>query len=335
MKIIYLLFLLSLSACSLKITRLDYSAPVNKNNNCQVKIVEYDTSVYKLKPLGKSKIEDNFTIKCSEYEVKDLLRKEACNLGANLINLTNIKPPDLWSTCYRTNADFYLIDSNMKNGNNKPFNNTFTFTNNNYIDTFKVKYKNKGAEINFDLGLAPSLAGWRDDFAKEVLIPPPNGITSYIFGARLTNYFNSVGLDLSASYMMSEAVKENYKAKQIYNDYLFGLGISLIPYQYRGSSVLGKVYIRAGIIYDSFSFTDELENLISENLQQEFHKSADGFGYYVEGGYEILRENKMNVGIGLGYQNLTVKFDGASNSISTANIVIKISVGYHFVLVEN
>ena len=36
----------------------------------------------------------------------DIFCKEACALGADLVNVTDEKQPDFWSTCYRAKAEF-------------------------------------------------------------------------------------------------------------------------------------------------------------------------------------------------------------------------------------
>jgi len=60
--------------------------------------------------LGKAKVFDTgFSVKCDEEFVLSILRKEACALGADVINITEEKYPDSWSTCYRAKAEFIRL----------------------------------------------------------------------------------------------------------------------------------------------------------------------------------------------------------------------------------
>ncbi len=56
--------------------------------------------------VGKIKAEDSgFSFVCSEEYVIGIFRKDACALGANIVNVIEEKHPDFWSSCYRAEAD--------------------------------------------------------------------------------------------------------------------------------------------------------------------------------------------------------------------------------------
>ena len=57
--------------------------------------------------VGRIKAFDtSVSVNCDEAYVLDLFCREACALGADLVNVTNEREPDLWSTCYRAQAEF-------------------------------------------------------------------------------------------------------------------------------------------------------------------------------------------------------------------------------------
>lgn len=107
-------WLVLLSACSPKITRVGYQKTDNSNSNeCEIVIKEnakIDEAFGEV--LASIKITDSgFSKKCSEEDVLEILRVEACVLGANLVNLREVKRPNLASTCFRCSADFIKLDA--------------------------------------------------------------------------------------------------------------------------------------------------------------------------------------------------------------------------------
>lgn len=60
------------------------------------------------KHLGSIKILDGgFKINCGYERTMDQAREKASKLGGNIVKITELKKPDLWSTCYRLWADVY------------------------------------------------------------------------------------------------------------------------------------------------------------------------------------------------------------------------------------
>lgn len=61
--------------------------------------------------LGNIKVTDKgFKIKCSYEQTIAEAKEKARKKGANLIKITELKTPDVWSTCYRLWADIYKFD---------------------------------------------------------------------------------------------------------------------------------------------------------------------------------------------------------------------------------
>ena len=54
-------------------------------------IKAYDTSV---------------SVTCDEAYILDIFSKEACALGADVVNVTDEHYPSFWSTCYQAKAEF-------------------------------------------------------------------------------------------------------------------------------------------------------------------------------------------------------------------------------------
>jgi len=107
------------SSCSYNITRNNYAKDVSiqkakqaqKNGNADCDVIirrKLDVSKDDVKFLGKMKLrEGGATLDCSEEDAINILKKEACFLGANLIIITHESRPNIWSTCYSCDASFY------------------------------------------------------------------------------------------------------------------------------------------------------------------------------------------------------------------------------------
>ena len=109
--IFMLIFVIVLAGCAMGIKRQGYDAGVfeagGASSDCRV-LIEKEASFpeNEIEVLGKVDVYDaGFSIKCDEFTVLEILRKEACALGANLINITEDNSPDDWSTCYRVKAE--------------------------------------------------------------------------------------------------------------------------------------------------------------------------------------------------------------------------------------
>lgn len=104
---------LLLSGCAAGITRTGYKLPVGQTSKdlprnpiairCEAKIDTNDVVL-----LGSIRAYDNgFSTDCDEVAILDIFCREGCMLGADLINLTEEKQPNPWtSSCYRARADF-------------------------------------------------------------------------------------------------------------------------------------------------------------------------------------------------------------------------------------
>ncbi len=125
-KILFLVLITAtVSSCSYNITRKNYSddisiqkakeAQKSGSADCDVTIRrELDVAKDDVKFLGKMKLrEGGATWDCTEADAINILKKEACFLGANLIVITHESRPNVWSTCYSCDASFY--NSNLNN----------------------------------------------------------------------------------------------------------------------------------------------------------------------------------------------------------------------------
>lgn len=110
-KIIFLLFTLVLSACSTskQTNVLNYSTPLPTET--PVEIIGLGQTVQKgAKFLGSISVGDSgFTSQCSYQEVIRDAMNLARGMGGNIVQITEHKEPDLWSTCHRIKADVYYI----------------------------------------------------------------------------------------------------------------------------------------------------------------------------------------------------------------------------------
>ena len=110
-KIIFLLFILVLSACSTskQTNVLNYSTPLPAGSS--VEIIGLGQTVQKgAKFLGSISVGDSgFTSQCSYQEVIRDAMNLARGMGGNIVQITEHKEPDLWSTCHHIKADIYYI----------------------------------------------------------------------------------------------------------------------------------------------------------------------------------------------------------------------------------
>lgn len=109
------------SGCAAGISRTGYQLPPNQKSKdlrrcsiaiqCQAKYHTNDVEV-----LGSIRSYDTgFSTDCDEASVLDTFCREGCMLGADLINITEEKQPNFWtSTCYRAKADFLRFKDREK-----------------------------------------------------------------------------------------------------------------------------------------------------------------------------------------------------------------------------
>ncbi len=108
------------AGCAAGITRTGYRLPENQKSKdlqrCPITIqcnAKYDTNDVVV--LGSIHAYDtSISTDCDEAYVLDIFCREACMLGADLINITEEKQPDLWSTCYRARAQFLRFNDREK-----------------------------------------------------------------------------------------------------------------------------------------------------------------------------------------------------------------------------
>jgi hypothetical protein len=100
------------TGCSTGIKRTDYKIAGNREEKdlSQCAVAVKFNARYRpedVEMLGSVKGYDTgFSVHCDEAYVLELFCKEACMLGADLVNITEEKQPDYWSSCYRAKAEF-------------------------------------------------------------------------------------------------------------------------------------------------------------------------------------------------------------------------------------
>jgi hypothetical protein len=112
-KMVFVSLLLIVTSCTHIITREGYEINKTKiNEKCEIQIVkEMVLDTAKGKIIGKVKDGDSgFSFACGEDDAIEIFKKEACNIGANIIDITEEKRADWLSSCYRATA--LLIKSN-------------------------------------------------------------------------------------------------------------------------------------------------------------------------------------------------------------------------------
>jgi hypothetical protein len=96
-------------SCSHRIVRTGYVSKQITANDCPVSIVKNQTFSDSIAiKLGEIKLgETGFSTHCNEEDALVILRKEACSLEADIINISDETRSDAWSSCYRCKAVFY------------------------------------------------------------------------------------------------------------------------------------------------------------------------------------------------------------------------------------
>jgi hypothetical protein len=115
-RIIQLVFLcFFFCSCSHRIVRTGYVSKQIGANECLISIVKNQTFTDSIAiKLGEIKLgETGFSTQCNEEDALVILRKEACSLEADIINITDETRSDVWSSCYRCKAVFYKKSSPM------------------------------------------------------------------------------------------------------------------------------------------------------------------------------------------------------------------------------
>lgn len=200
-----LIFILS---CSPSIHRIGYNDSNKSIENCNVPVVK-DSSLYFDEKLivGTVEIGDpGLAINCGSEDIKKIIQEEACKVNADLIHIKELKPPDLWSSCYRLKADFIKYDDN-----NLPAELI-------YLYSFEIGEKEKYIDgVHID-SLEVPVPKFRASMGIEMTRPSP-ALNSYI-------YFYGIGL--SYSYGISASTSDPNKwIKDINNAHHLKLNLTV------------------------------------------------------------------------------------------------------------
>lgn len=106
--VLCLLVGLGLSGCAMSVKRTGYSKSEEEPSVCNVKFFSPGPEARdrSLVELGTVSVKDGgFTFSCSESDVLQLIRSEVCSQGGNLAMIVREQQPDLWSSCYRAQAE--------------------------------------------------------------------------------------------------------------------------------------------------------------------------------------------------------------------------------------
>jgi len=109
----FIVVTLLFSNCTHRIVRTGYDVSSSNYDPCDVIIKKYTSIPDSIATkLGEIKLgESGFSVVCSEAHAINIMKDEACAIGADIIIITNEVRPDLWSSCYRCSASFYKYNS--------------------------------------------------------------------------------------------------------------------------------------------------------------------------------------------------------------------------------
>lgn len=115
------------SSCSYSIYRHGYLQTNAAAGDCEVIIRKHvDLKEIQGRRVGSLLLEDSgFTVNCNEEEAREILRQEACSLGADFVHIFEEAQPGFFSSCYRCAATFYDLEDVAKESvpieNSNPF----------------------------------------------------------------------------------------------------------------------------------------------------------------------------------------------------------------------
>lgn len=99
--------LLLSTSCSHKVVRTGYQKQMVESEDCQVLITKDAAILDRATKVGNIRLgESGFSVTCSEEKALEILKREACSIGAEAVLITSEKRPDFISTCYRCEATF-------------------------------------------------------------------------------------------------------------------------------------------------------------------------------------------------------------------------------------
>jgi hypothetical protein len=100
------------------VKRIGYERPAGDPPVCAVDFARPEDVPSRdyLPKLGAVRVRDAlFTMECTESDAVELIRDEACWLGANLAVIGKRKMPDLWlSSCFRAEADLLKTPDSLR-----------------------------------------------------------------------------------------------------------------------------------------------------------------------------------------------------------------------------
>ncbi len=198
--ILYLVFLtLMIQSCApLVRTNLDNKLEVfPMEENTKVFIIHNADSIPdQSKLVGDIDIDDaGFTTNCKRKAIIQLAKKEARKVGANIIYLTEIRTPNIWSTCYRIKGLLYRNEADK-----------FTYLNaveqvEKVIEKRKEKKPFKKENIFFDGDIRLKLAL---PYFNALSLKPKNELTSFKTG------FIGESIGLEYSYKPDRFIESNF-----------------------------------------------------------------------------------------------------------------------------
>lgn len=112
--------LVASTGCQLGITRIGYTVAETQSaaQSCQVRFrLKARFDELEVTKLGTIVVHDHnlSSQECDIATVLGMLRRDACYLGADVVNITEEKQPDyVWSICYRATADFLRMNDPKK-----------------------------------------------------------------------------------------------------------------------------------------------------------------------------------------------------------------------------
>lgn len=119
-----LLVLTLLVGCAPSIKYIQHSAPMApKHSQCLLEVIQGDRLVPTgMQMIAEISVQDDtgLSMNCDEKTVMAIIREKACSIGADIVKLYNVRPPDFWgSPCFQAQA-LLLSDIKARDDQQRP-----------------------------------------------------------------------------------------------------------------------------------------------------------------------------------------------------------------------
>lgn len=322
--LLFCLCIFILYSCSPKFERTNYvQGKIQDTSNCTLRINYNNYLMRKSQAIGTAVFSGNiFTTDCSKQNLLDTIRQEACNIGANAVNIYNIEEPGIFNHCYRAYVDFYNIDPDtLAKEDQKDTVKAYDYRTK-VVPEISGKYDDPKHEIllcyGYDFIGSDSYMKLINDLSKSYNQPTPPFALSLELGIDYTYWFDHLGINAGYNYLPQIVASDFDNYKMSLSIYKLGFSGVLLSSR-KTSDELKRVFLRGGINYSTLS-------IFNPNTSTDL--LGEGVGFYFESGIFFgLSQNLIVEGI-IGYEATNSKIPSLDDQYGLYKIYFLASFGF-------